>query len=150
MADEVQRIWVELVLGVQLRDRDAASKRKRAKLVPIWQVAKETVDAQLTALETAARASGLPLGIAIADHGLAGILGRDYIALMAALIEHDRESGDIGQVHSRLLAHATAIRTTLARSRAVELVDTNPLRVPVMLRAILGTALDAIARQAGS
>jgi len=95
MSDEAQRAWVERVLGVRLPDAVAASARQRAKLVPIWQVAKETADAQLTALETAARATGLPLGIAIADHGLAGILGR--VGLLAALIEHDRGAATAGK-----------------------------------------------------
>jgi hypothetical protein len=148
MADETQRAWVERVLGVRLPD-DVVSSHNGAKLAPIWQVAKETVDAQLTALETAARATGLPLGIAIADHGLAGMLGHDYVGLMAVLIEHDRGGGNGEQIRSRLLAHAEGIRATLAGSRAVTLVETNPLRVPVMARAILGIALDAIQRQAG-
>jgi hypothetical protein len=145
VADEAQSAWIERVLGIRLPDPGAVSLRERAKLAPLWQQAKDTVDAQVARLEVAMRKCGLPLAATIADHGLIGAFGGEYVALTVGLLEVDRaDTATRPATVQRVAKSVQRMRQTLNGSATLAMLEANPLGVIVLARPMLGAALARI------
>lgn len=133
---EAKRDWVLRVLGVALPDA-----ARRPALAPVWNEAKEQMDASLTALCNAVREVEHPLTERLVDSGLSGFTGRVMAPLTAALLSYDAAAtGAAGQA---VLSRLQEVRAFLAGDRVIGLIEDNPFGVPVAVRAPL---LGALAR----
>ena len=141
-----QDAWVQRVLGVEIRRVGGAGA---ASALPVWQHAKDAVDAQLTALYDALKRTGIPGLIDYADQ-IEATLDKFRVGLITALMRYDQASAEAkDKPRSVALAVIDSYRTTLASDDRVLAADTNPFGVPVTIRPILGKALDQLQRQLG-
>jgi hypothetical protein len=117
----------------------------RGALLPIWEAAKETVDAQITTLQAAFRGTNHPLGQIIADKGLTGLTRRLFVPMMTALMECD---GAPPQDRTRAAARATEVlgqmRAFLDAHPAIPYLERNPFGVSISVKAVLGAAVTEI------
>ncbi len=121
--------------------------RKTQPLVPVWQGARDTVNDQLGRLQAAMRNHGMPLFARIADKGLNGVTERHLVPLQIALIEMDQAQGEARAAAAALARRRVdAMRAFLQSNPVLPLLEANPLKVPVTVRATLGAALDDISR----
>lgn len=121
--------------------------QKAQPLLPVWRDAREAVNAQLDQLQTAMRNHGMPLFARIADKGLNGVTERHLVPLQAALMDADRAAGEARVAAAALVRRRIEeMRGFLTSNPVLPLLEGNPLKVPVAIRATLGAALDDIAR----
>ncbi len=139
-----QYAWVQRVLGVESRRGAGAEARLT---LPVWQQAKDAVDAQLNGLYDALKRTGIPGLIEFADQ-IEATLGKFRVGLITALTQYDQASEAAkDKLRSAALATISNYRTMLASDDRVVAADTNPFGVPVTVRAILGQALDQLQQQ---
>lgn len=143
VASAEQDVWVELVLGVEIRADGAAGV---VPALPVWQQAKDTVDAQLNGLYDALKRTGIPGLIAFADQ-IENTLTKFRVGLVTALTAYDQAVGPAKQKPRAVaLAVISSFRSTLANDDRVLAADTNPF-VPVTIRPIVSKALDRLQKQ---
>lgn len=107
-----------------------------------WQNAIETVDKQITKLQSALNASSDDVLVEIANFGLNGITGDFKVPLMSAILEIENET-DEAQVKAakKALKIIKKFRNHLD-SEEVTAVDDNPFGVDVSVDDTLSTAFD--------
>jgi hypothetical protein len=142
--DKEKRDWLNRVLGIQLGGSDGG--KSIGPLMPVWLDAKEEVDARLGKLQSSLRGYDNPDLNRIAEFGLNGVTGTRSVGLMTALREADAAGAD-AKTRKKLADAVSAYRGFLDTSDVVDLIDDNPFDVAIGLKATLGRALDAIARQ---
>ncbi len=108
----------------------------------IWRTARETVDAQIAALTTRLRSMPDPELQRIATFGLNGATGKLSVGLLTALTEVDAVPPD-QQTAARDKARSIVgeFRGFLQTNPLIRLLDENPFKEPVTIRATLGAAL---------
>ncbi len=147
---DARRDWLLRVLGIVLPGASAGAGQPNEAGPPpewiaaraAWQAASDTVDGQITALQSALRASGDETLQQIAEFGLNGVTGNHKVPLMAAMSEIG--SGDAGAVSKaapKALGIIRAFRAHLDSDERIEVCDGNPFGVTVAIRATLGRAL---------
>lgn len=106
------------------------------------QAASDTVSDQMAALQKALKASGDKELIAIAEYGLNGVSGNYRVRLMALQRELQAAQGDaLRKAALRALPVVKGMRKFIDTDPRVAACDRNPLKLPVSLRATLGSAL---------
>jgi hypothetical protein len=121
------------------------------RLLDIWQQAKDTLNDQVSRLQSALRGRNNPDLLVIADKGLNGFTRRLQVGLQVALMNYDSVQGDArAQAKSRVLALVAEWRQFLQGDRFIQLIERNPFGVSVTIRATLGAALDRIGQQSNA
>ncbi len=143
--------WVKRVLGIDVfgaaEPGANVAARSMPPLLPIWNEAKDRVDAGLEKLQAAMRNDEDEDVRFIGQYGLLGIGGVQNVALIAALMEADKSGTPSARAK---VQKAVAAYGGFLNNPVIELVESNGLGVSVPLRAILGPALAAIAQHAAS
>lgn len=124
---------------------DQAFQQRWAQVRTAWPDALEEVNAQLSRLGKALRATGEPLGQQIADQGLSALTGRLRVGLQAALI--DLESARPHQraaAAGKARAAAQSMQRFLDTDPVLPLLESNPFGVMFTVRSRLTVALRAI------
>lgn len=124
---------------------DQAFQQRWARVRTAWPDALEDVNAQLSRLGKALRATGEPLGQQIADQGLSALTGRLRVGLQAALV--DLESARPHQraaAAGRARAAAQSMQRFLDTDPVLPLLESNPFGVMLTVRSRLTVALRAI------
>jgi hypothetical protein len=117
-------------------------------VLPVWMQAKDSVNDQISRLQTAFRNSRHPLAQDIADKGLNGITRRLQVGLQAALMEYDAASAEqLAAAAARLRSAMVAMRQFLDSDAVLPMLEKNPYGVMVAIRSTLGSALDSIERR---
>ncbi|MDA7541583.1 hypothetical protein N8639_01955 [bacterium] len=112
----------------------------------IWREASESVDGQISKLQSALKATGTEELMEIAEFGLNGATGNFKVPLMAAI-----RNIDSAQADGRPKAVADALKIVngfqnhIENDEAVLVVDENPFNVEVSIRDTLGGALKQMA-----
>jgi hypothetical protein len=133
-------------LIAELRSVVGTEARPEAVL-GIWRDARDETGAQFGQLQDAMKNSGLPLLERIADRGLNSITETRLVALQAGLMEVDAAQGEARDKAVRKAAAAVSeMRDFLNTNPVLPLLEANPLKIPLTLRATLGKALDDIDR----
>ncbi len=172
-ADE-RRDWVRRVLGVALGDDSASETdalddlglddddeveaeeledigatpeppRLRVPtqpLLPIWIAKKEELDGDIDRLQRALRDDGDEGLLRISEYGLYKVTEGNSVRLMAALREADAAKSN--EAVAKAYAAVAAFRTFLASSPGVDIIENNPVDVPVPVRETLHAALDEL------
>ncbi len=118
-------------------------------LLALFRDTKEDVDAGLSKLQEAMRATQDEDMIRIADLGMYGMTDGEGVGLMKALFELRGATGDKRATAAKAARDAAAAyKAAVFKHVLVDLVDANPYGVPVGIRAKLGPALDTIATTA--
>ena len=136
-----QRDWVMRVLSVEV-GLGAAAPALSAPVLPIWTDAKEDLDADIEKLQQALKASGDEDLRDIAEFGLHGVTRNQSVRLVAAL--RDADSAKSGEAIAKAYDAAKSFLDFLAASPGVDVIEQNPLGIPVPMRAKLGAALNQI------
>jgi hypothetical protein len=111
-----------------------------------WQMAIETVDAQLGKLQAALKQSGDAELREIAEFGLNGVTGNHKVRLMAAIMDMDNaKAGDRAAFAKRMQQLISDFQGHLAADERVTACDENPFDVPVTVRATVGKGLSGLA-----
>ena len=137
-------------IAAKLRDAldtpaPAAAKPSGPKPLEVWTEAKEAALGHLGTLQSALRARKSTLLDQVADKGLNGITGRLQVGMQVALMEVERAGGDSRDAaRKKALAAVGAMRTFLQSDQTLSLLEKNPFKVPMPIRAELGRALDQI------
>ncbi|MDK3073609.1 hypothetical protein QO034_10845 [Sedimentitalea sp. JM2-8] len=139
---ESQRDFVEIfVLG-----RSAPIDTGGDDPLAVWNSAKESTDAGISALQAAIRSYKHPDLDNIADAGLNGVTEGNQTAMMRALMEfRGAAPADRAKKAVALVQQVDAYRGFLDSNRVIALCERNPFGVSVPIRAQLGAALDRIA-----
>ncbi len=117
------------------------------KVLGIWRDAREETGAQLGQLQDAMKNSGLPLFERIADRGLNSVTETRLVSLQVGLMEVDSAQGEArGKAVDKASAAISEMRDFLKTNPVLPLLEANPLKIPLTLRATLGRALDDIDR----
>lgn len=148
MPTNEQSNWVERVLGVAVAASAAPTATlptPREKLLPIWTDAKEEVDAGISQLQAALKATDDEDLQQIVEYGLYGATTGQAVRLIAALRDADAsiEPGPRAKAATAIASY----RDFLAGAPIVDLMEDNPFGVTVPLRRVLGGALDELDRQ---
>ena len=115
--------------------------------LPVWQEAKDTVDAQLEQLYGKLKKTGLPTLIEVASE-IESVLENYRTKLVAALMSYDAATGGAkDQARAKASQIVASYQASLSQDKHVIAADTNPFGVPVNIRETLGTALAALAGQ---
>jgi hypothetical protein len=134
-----------------VRQVEAFSQAEWEKAKRVWQDAIETVDGQISRLQSALRRSDDQELEGIAEFGLHGVTANLKIPLMAAMRDIDEA---VGEPQERAITRArTAVakfRKHLARDERVEVCDENPFDIKVTIRKTLGGALEELKRTLGT
>jgi len=139
MTDETKSAWVERVLQVPPRGSSGGTP------LAIWRDAKDGLDQQIRALQSAFADIDHPLAQAIADRGLSGLSDRIQVGLQAALFDYQAADAAGRAAAGKKVQDATAkLRAFLASDPALPLLEKNPMGLPVDIRATLGQAADRI------
>ncbi|TNJ46809.1 hypothetical protein [Phaeobacter sp. B1627] len=116
-----------------------------ARLLPIWQSARESVDVQFSALQAAMRSRTHPLFQRVADAGFNGITGNRLVRLQAALMDMDTATEATRATALKNLRKARSDMLEFLKSdKLLPLLETNPLGVKVNVRSTLARALKSI------
>ncbi len=119
----------------------------RAGVLGIWRDARDETGAQLGQLQDAMKNSGLSLFERIADRGLNSITETRLVSLQAGLMEVDAAQGEArDKALEKASAAISEMRDFLNTNPVLPLLEANPLKIPLTLRATLGKALDDIDR----
>ena len=117
------------------------------KTVELWQKAKEQVSGQITALQSALRATKDPDYEYIADRGLNAITGKLQVGLQVALMELDNAQGDAREkAKAKAAAVVADFEKFLQSDPLVDLFDANPFGVKVTIRDTLGKTMAYLAK----
>ena len=147
MAEAAKNAWIERVLGYRFanaRDGDGGGSLKAA--AETWRAASETVDKQISALQSVLRSSDDDELREIGEYGLGAVAGGFKVPLMAALM--GAEAGD-PRDRQKLATIIPQFRKHLEGDERVEACDENPFGVTLSIRATLVPALDELARSLG-
>lgn len=126
---------------------NSAPPAAKSDPMTIWNSAKESTDAGITALQSALKGIPDPDLERIAEFGLNGVTEGNQVALMKHLFAFNQSSGEARlKAAAGLKAQCSEYRSFLAGSKLISLVDDNPFGVKLNLRATLGKALDDIDR----
>lgn len=142
LLDETERM---LEASGKVAFDDQAFQQRWARVRTAWPDALEEVNAQLSRLGKALRATGEPLGQQIADQGLSALTGRLRVGLQAALI--DLESARPHQraaAAGKARAAAQSMQRFLDSDPVLPLLESNPFGVMLTVRSRLTVALRAI------
>jgi hypothetical protein len=148
MATDEQRGWATQVLGVAFGSAAAQTGAQGGALMPIWQQAKETVDAGLGRLQNAFRKTGDEDLVMIADYGLYGVTQGQNVKLMAAIMDADSTKSPAAL--KKLAKAAQSYRAFLDGAPVVDLIEKNPFGVSVGMRQTLGAALTELQQRASA
>ncbi|WP_372571721.1 hypothetical protein [Ruegeria jejuensis] len=116
--------------------------------LPIWRNAKDDTNDQLGRLQEAMKNSGLSLFEKIADAGLHSATETRLVAMQVGLLELDAASDAAARskAEQKLQTAMQDMRSFIDTSPILPLLDANPLKVPLKIRATLSDALDKIDR----
>ncbi|MDP5220232.1 hypothetical protein Q5Y75_23870 [Ruegeria sp. 2205SS24-7] len=116
--------------------------------LPIWRHAKDNANEQLDQLQDAMKNSGVPLLERIADVGLNSATESRLVALQVGLLEFDAaaDADARSKAEQTLRAAMQNMRSFVETSPILPLLDANPLKVPLKIKATLTNALDEIDR----
>lgn len=139
---ESQRDFVEIfVLG-----RPAPVDTGGDDPLAVWNTARESTDAGISALQAVLRSYKHPDLDNIADAGLNGVTEGNQTAIMRALMDFRAAApADRAKKAAALVQQVDAYRGFLDGSKVITLCEKNPFGVSVAIRAPLGAALDKIA-----
>ena len=149
--EAAKKDWLQRVLGMQFTDVGSRTAPPRgpapigAKLLPIWNEAKEAVDAGIGKLQDVLRATGDEDLEQIAEFGLFGASKGQTVRLVAAL--HEADSGNPA-ARGKVIDAVQSYRDFLDGAPIVDLIENNPFGVTVPMRATLGGALKELERLA--
>lgn len=140
-----QAAWIERVLGFKppVPGSNGHDPGRQWRIAcQAWRAASATVDAQIGALQKALRASDDPELVEIADFGLNAVTGNHKARLTALLFELGEASPvAVRKNGPKALALLGEFRGHIETDPRVAACDTNPMSVPVSIRATLGPAL---------
>ena len=132
-------------LVAELRGAIEPPSGTAAKTMPIWRDARDETGDQFNKLSDAMRKHGMPLFRRIADRGLNGITETRLVAMQEALMELDSAAGEKRPAAvDKVKAAIADMRGFIQSNPVLPILERNPLKVPVTLRATLTGALDAI------
>jgi len=141
-----QDAWIAQVLGFKFpaglgsNGHDPGLRWQMA--CQAWRAASETVDGQMSALQTVLRNSGDSELIDIAEFGLNAVTGNHKVRLAGMLLElGDGSPAAVQRSGSKALALLGDFRTHIETDPRVAACDTNPSTARVSIRATIGPAL---------
>lgn len=148
--NDAQRDYIQRVFGASIASDSATGAapdggfaKAWRDAVATWRDASDTVDGQISALQSALKSSGDTELEEIAEFGLNGVTGGFKVPLMAILQELNPTA-----LEPRLLGRARSIvarfRGHLDTDERVLGCDENPFGVAVSVRATLGAALGSL------
>lgn len=137
--DEVEAEELEAISGTPEPPRLRVPTQK---LLPIWIAKKEELDGAIDRLQRALRDDGDEGLLRIAEYGLYKVTEGNSVRLMAALREVDATKSN--EAVAKAYAAVAAFRTFLASSSGVDIIENNPVDVPVPVRETLRAALDEL------
>lgn len=112
----------------------------------VWDTAIETINGQISALQTALLQRDDEDLVAIAEFGLNGVTGNFRNRLTAVMIDLDTEDdGRFRAGAKKALPIITGFKSHIAGDARIKAVDGNPFGVTVSLESTLGSALDKLA-----
>jgi hypothetical protein len=148
MANAEKDSWVTHVLGVNLAQIGTpAEARSFPAAVRAWRAASDEVDAQISALQTALRATDDDELHEIGEYGLNAMTAGFKVPLLAALL--GAENGAASD-RAKLAEIIPKFRRHIDSDERIEACDENPFSVTVSIRATLIPALDQLQRSLGS
>jgi hypothetical protein len=108
-----------------------------------WRNASDTVDGQITQLQTALRQTEDSELHDIAETGLNAVTGDYKVPLMAGMFDLDQATGPrLKKAADKVKTLVTAFKAYLDREPAIAACDQNPFEVTVTIRKSLGAALE--------
>lgn len=143
MANTEQNDWVARVLGYRVVAAADSPPASLAEALAAWRAAMETVDAQITALQSALRQIDDDELHEIAEYGLNAVTGGHKVKFTAAAMGAERGGASDRQ---KLAALIPLFRDHLQNDERVEAVDENPFGVSTSVRTTLISALDQLER----
>ena len=115
--------------------------------LPVWQTAKDSVDAQLNQLCELLKGTGIPVLTETANE-IEEVLGNYRTKLVTALTAYDNAAdGAKDKARSEALELVAAYQEGLPQDKHVIAADTNPFGVKVSIRETLGAALADLSSQ---
>src|SRR4051812_32013616 len=133
--DEAKSEWVRRVLGMDLSALPAVSWPEPRALNTIFVSAKDAVDAQVGALQTAFRGIDHPLAAEIADRGLIGLSRSLFVPLQTALRNYGggapARRGDAARALDAALA---GVEGFIATDKVLLHLERNPFGVSFTAR----------------
>jgi hypothetical protein len=115
--------------------------------LPVWQEAKEAVDAQLGQLYDTLKREGIPVFVTAANQ-IEGVLASYRTGLVKALTEYDVASGGAKEkARANALQLVADYQARIPKDKHIIAADTNPFGVQVTARETLGAALAGLSKQ---
>jgi len=115
--------------------------------LPVWQEAKEAVDAQLGQLYDKLKREGIPVFVTAANQ-IEGVLASYRTGLVKALAEFDGASGGAKEkARANALQVVADYQARIPKDKHIIAADTNPFGVQVSARETLGAALAGLSKQ---
>ena len=161
--NDAKRDWVLRVLGLDTGGVDAAPVpqpdgaagrvlQAGGPTLAVWQEARDAANDQLVKLQAALRGTRHPMFLKIADGGLNGFTGKFLVGMQVALMNVDqaREGEARAKAAQKARVAIGNVRGFLQSHPVVPLLERNPFKVPVALRAVLIPALEQIERSLGA
>jgi hypothetical protein len=143
---ELRHEWIKRVLSVD--PTAAAASPTPADLVGLWWDAKDRVNAQIDDLRRVFMATEHPLATAACEAGLGAFSGGVLVRFQAALLNYKQASAaKRAAVGAQLGKVAADLRSFIADSAMLPLLEGNPFGVNVTIRPEVLRALDAILAQ---
>lgn len=139
-----QRDWITRSLGFEF---PSGPRTEHGPALPVWQAAKDAVDAQLRQLSDRLRKTSLPVLVEVADE-LEHLLEPFRVGLVAALLAFDRAPVEVKPAaRAAAIKALTAALVRLDAEKRLPAVDANGFGVSVSVRATLGAALRRLQHQ---
>ncbi len=143
--DEAKRAWVRRVLDIDFSASATVSWPEPRALNAIFVAAKEAVDAQVGALQTAFRGVDHPLAAEIADRGLIGLSRSLFVPLQTALRDYGGAAAARRGDAARALDTALAgVEGFVATDKVLPHLERNPVGVIFTARQTWGEAVRAM------
>lgn len=115
--------------------------------LPVWQQAKETVDAQLNVLYDKLKSFGVPV-LEQAASQIEEVLGNYRTKMVVALTNYDNAAGPArDKARAQALEVVASYQEGLANDKHVIAADSNPFGVNVTIRETLGAAFSTLNQQ---
>lgn len=131
-----QHQFLSKTLGVSI-----SAPAEPGPLTPVWTQATSIANAQLVALLKALNATGFDIMKKVAQSGIDKLTDGPAAEVAKAVAAYDKTGADAAPA----LRNATkAMRAKLDSDRVIAALDSNPIGMPVSLRATFGSALDRI------
>ncbi|MEX0340546.1 MAG: hypothetical protein AB3N11_16085 [Arenibacterium sp.] len=106
-----------------------------------WQDASETVDGQISKLQSVLKGSGDPDLERIAEYGLNAVTGNHRVRLMAAVMDIDRVKGVPSKdMVTNAAKQIGALEKHITSDAVVKAIDNNPFKVDVSIAKTLSSA----------